>query len=67
MKSVRIRSYSGLHFPVFKLNTERYSVSLCIQFECRKMRTKIIPNMDTFYAVIVTEKTKTTGVIAQNF
>ena len=26
MKSVRIWSYSGLHFPAFGLNTERYSV-----------------------------------------
>ena len=24
VKSVRIRSYSGLHFPAFGLNTERY-------------------------------------------
>ena len=30
VKSVRIRSYSGLHYPVFGLNTERYSVSLHI-------------------------------------
>ena len=34
------------------LNTERYEVSLRIQSECRKMRTRITPNMDTFYAVI---------------
>ena len=26
VKSVRIRSYSGPHFPTFGLNTERYSV-----------------------------------------
>ena len=51
MKSVRIRSYSGPHFPVFGLNTERYSVSLRIQSECGKMRTRITPNTDTFYAV----------------
>ena len=31
MKSVRIRSYSGPHFPAFGLNTERYGVSLRIQ------------------------------------
>ena len=30
VKSVRIRSYSGLHYPMFGLNTERYSVSLHI-------------------------------------
>ena len=28
VKSVRIRSFSGLYFPVFGLITERYSVSL---------------------------------------
>ena len=27
MKSVRIRSYSGPHFPIFGLNTKRYGVS----------------------------------------
>ena len=30
VKSVRIRSFSGPYFPAFGLNTERYSVSLCI-------------------------------------
>ena len=50
-KSVRIRCYSGPHYPAFGLSTERYGVSLCIQSECRKMRTRITPNTDTFYAV----------------
>ena len=27
MKGVRIRSYSGPHFPAFGLNTERYIVN----------------------------------------
>ena len=27
VKSVRIRSYSGPHFPAFGLNTERYGIS----------------------------------------
>ena len=40
-----------LHFPAFGLNTERYSGSLRIQSECRKMRTKITPNTDNFCAV----------------
>ena len=53
VKSVCIWSYSGPHFPEFGLNTERYGVSLCIQSECGKMRTRITPNTDTFYAVIV--------------
>ena len=51
VKSVPIRSYSGLRFPTFGLDTERYGVSLRIQSECGKMRTKITPNTNTFYAV----------------
>ena len=52
LKSVRIRSYSGPYFPAFGLNTERFRRSLRIQSECGKMRTRITPNMDTFYAVV---------------
>ena len=51
VKSVRIRSYTGLHFPAFELNTERYSVSLRSQSKCGKTKTRIIPYMDTFFAV----------------
>ena len=40
-----------MYFPAFKLNTERYSVSLRIQFECGKIRTRKTPNTGTFYAV----------------
>ena len=43
VKSVRIRSYSGPYFPAFGLN---------IQSECGKIRTRIIPNTDTLYAVL---------------
>ena len=53
VKSVRIRSYSGPHFPAFELNTERYRVSLHFQSQCGKMRTRITPNTVTFYAVVV--------------
>ena len=53
VKSVRIRSYSGPYFPAFELNTERYGVSLRIQSECEKIRTRITPNTDTFHAVPV--------------
>ena len=53
LKSVRIRNYSGLHFPTFGQNTERYGVSLRIQAEYGKMRTRITSNKDTFYAVII--------------
>ena len=39
-------------FPVFGLNTEKYGVSIRIQSECGKMRTRITLNMDTFHAMI---------------
>ena len=50
VKGVRIWSYSFQHFPVFRLNTERYGVSLRIQSEFGKMRTRITPNTDIFHA-----------------
>ena len=53
-KRCQFRSYSGLYFPAFGLNTERYSVSLRIQSKCGKIRTRITPNTDTFRAVNVT-------------
>ena len=31
--------FSGQYYPAFGLNTERYSVSLRIQSQCRKKRT----------------------------
>ena len=53
IKSVCIRSYSGLYFRAFGLNRERYHrVSLRIHSKGGKMQTRITPNMDTFYAVI---------------
>ena len=54
VKSVHIRSYSGLYFLAFGLNTERYSVSLPIRYKYGKIRTRITPNTDTFYAVFNT-------------
>ena len=52
VKWVRIRSFSGLYFPAFGLNTERYSLFLRIQSGSGIMRTRKTPNMDTFYAMI---------------
>ena len=52
MKSVRHRSFSDPHFPAFGLNTQRYGVSLRIQSECRKIRTRKIPNKETNVDVI---------------
>ena len=51
MKDVRIRSYSAPYFLAFELNTKRYGVFLRIQFECEKIRTRITPNTETFFAV----------------
>ena len=59
VKSVRIRSYSGPHFPAFWLNTERYSVSLRIQPKYGKIWTRITLHMDTFYAVTAEERFQT--------
>ena len=53
IKSACIRSHSGPHFLPFGLNTERYSVFLRIQSECGKIRTRIIPNTDTFHVVFI--------------
>ena len=50
VKSARIRSYSGLHFPAFGQNTERCKVSLCIQSGCGKIRSRITPSTDPFHA-----------------
>ena len=47
VKSVPIRSYSGPHFPAFGLNTEK------MRRKCWKMGTRITPNRDTFYSVLI--------------
>ena len=57
LTNVPIRSYSDPHFPTLGLNTERYRVSLRIQFECGKMRTRKTPNTDNFYAVFIFKST----------
>ena len=44
LKSVRIRSFSGLYFPTFKL-------SLLTQSECGKRPTRKTPNTGNFHAV----------------
>ena len=40
VKSVWIRIFPCLYFPVLRLNTEIYRVNLCIHYEYGKMRTK---------------------------
>ena len=53
-KSVHIRSFFSPYFRVFELNLERYGVSLRIQSECGKIRTRKTPNTDTFHSGILT-------------
>ena len=43
------------HFPAFGPNTEKYEVSLRIQSECGKMRSRITPNTGPFYAMKVAD------------
>ena len=52
VKSVHIHSYSGSHFLTFGLNTERYRVSLRIQFEWGKMRARITLTTGTFHIMV---------------
>ena len=47
-------SFSGTHFPAFGLNTEFYSLNLCCQSECAKIRTRKTANTNTFCAVLFT-------------
>ena len=56
VKSDRIRNHSGPRSPASWPNTERYGRS-----ECGKMRTRITPNTDTFYAVL--SKYSLSGII----
>ena len=51
VKSSRIRSDSSPHFPAFGLNTERYFVTLHIESECEKIRTRITQNTEFFRVV----------------
>ena len=56
MKRLLIWSFSGPYFPIFGLNTEKYSVSLGNQSECEKIRARKTPNTDTFHAVLRKEQ-----------
>ena len=40
VKSAQIQSFSGPYFPTFSLNMERYEVSLRVQSESGKIRTR---------------------------
>ena len=67
VKSVCIRSFFGPHFPAFRANTERYGVSLRIQYKCGKIQTRKTPNTDIFDAVQDSWKNLLQVVIFSNF
>ena len=54
VKSVHMRCFFGLYFPVFGLNTEIYRVNPRIMSEFRKIRTRKTPNTDNFHAMTIT-------------
>ena len=45
LAGVSSRNFSGLYFPIFGLNTERYSASVRIQLKYGKVRTRKTSNM----------------------
>ena len=51
VKSVRIQSFSGPHFPAFRLNREIYFVNFRVQSESRKIWTRKTTITDSFYSV----------------
>ena len=50
-KTVRIRSFAGLFFPLLELNTEIYSLNHHIQSECGTIWTSKALNTDNCYTV----------------
>ena len=49
VKSIRIQSLLGPYLPVFRLNTEIYSVDLLIQSECEKIQTGKTRNTEALF------------------
>ena len=60
-ESVRFRKFSGPYFLAVGLNTEIYGISLRIQPECGKIRTRKTLNTETFHAAWIT------GIFRVNF
>ena len=52
LKIVRILSFFGPYFLTFGVHIERYRVSLRIQSEYGKIRTRKTPNTNNFHAVV---------------
>ena len=56
VKNVRIWKFSDPCFPAVGINTERYGVSLRIQSEYGRIRTRKAPNTYNFYVVKASAK-----------
>ena len=54
--------FSGLYFPAFELNTERYGISLRIQTECGKTRTRQNSVFGHFSRSVVLDQNKKLSV-----
>ena len=61
VKIIRNRSFSGPYFPAVAMNKERYSVSLYIKSECRKIPNRKTPNANIFHVVRKAQKSQNTG------
>ena len=59
VKSVRIRSFSGLYFPTFGTNTETHGLPLRIQSECGEIRTKKLRIRTLFTQCLIIKTTST--------
>ena len=53
VKSVQIRSFYGLYFPVFGLNMEIYSVNLLFSLNTGKYGSEKTPYLGTIHAVFI--------------
>ena len=49
LKVSKFRVLFSQYFHALGMNTKIYEVSLRIQFDCRKIQARKIPNTDTFY------------------
>ena len=53
VKTVRIRSFSGVYFLAFELNMVIYSPNICNQSKCEKIRTRKTPNTGSSHEVVI--------------
>ena len=62
-QTVNVYSFGSMKLLILIRNKRLYGVSLRIQSECGKIRTRITPNMDTFRPVAIS---RLSGDIEEN-